>query len=267
MRATFCIACRTSGADFGFQNGRGQPQVSTCLSACGPWSGQVRQDCGHDVAAGRKTVYIDQLVEDWRTRPSISPSLANTITLDPADGLAGPRRSLAAQRSAMPARAPVRWRLRREHDRRCPFRRPRAATGPGSRATTGSSTRTALTPAAILAPHRARTLERTRFEPVVLCLQDGTDLIFASRPGCLSAAIQNGGISAENRAFERLAVWIRRTQVRGHAALTRGRTVFVFCLLSGPGVDDVVPVGVFWRSASVERDARGTFSLVRRVSA
>ena len=41
-----------------------------------------------------------------------------------------------------------------------------------------------MTPESILAPHRDRTLERMHSEPVVLCLQDGTDLNFASRPGC-----------------------------------------------------------------------------------
>ena len=41
-----------------------------------------------------------------------------------------------------------------------------------------------MTPSAILQPHRARTLRRMRGEPVVLCIQDGTDLNFATRPGC-----------------------------------------------------------------------------------
>ncbi len=176
-------------ADPGFRDGRGQ--VSTFRVAAvrrrqpsgeqlevagrhrGSWPAGLRPRCG---GRGQDSLYPS--TGGGLARPGVSPPLANTITLDPADGLAGPRRSLAAPRSAMPARAPVRWRLRREHDRRCPFRRPRAATGPGSRATTGSSTRTALTPAAILAPHRARTLEHTRSEPVVLCLQGGTDLNF-----------------------------------------------------------------------------------------
>ena len=41
-----------------------------------------------------------------------------------------------------------------------------------------------VTPANILAPHRARTLRRMRAERTVLCLQDGTDLNFAEHPGC-----------------------------------------------------------------------------------
>lgn len=42
----------------------------------------------------------------------------------------------------------------------------------------------ATTPTNILRPHRERTLRRMRAEPTVLCIQDGTDLNFATRPGC-----------------------------------------------------------------------------------
>ena len=41
-----------------------------------------------------------------------------------------------------------------------------------------------VTPANILAPHRARTLQRMRAARTVLCIQDGTDLNFAEHPGC-----------------------------------------------------------------------------------
>ena len=42
----------------------------------------------------------------------------------------------------------------------------------------------AVTPQGILQPHRERTLRRMRGEAVVLCIQDGTDLNIATRPGC-----------------------------------------------------------------------------------
>ena len=42
----------------------------------------------------------------------------------------------------------------------------------------------AVTPENILAPHRSRTLQRMRDQDTVLCIQDGTDLSFATRPGC-----------------------------------------------------------------------------------
>ena len=42
----------------------------------------------------------------------------------------------------------------------------------------------AVTPENILAPHRARTVQRMRDQNTVLCIQDGTDLNFATRPAC-----------------------------------------------------------------------------------
>ena len=42
----------------------------------------------------------------------------------------------------------------------------------------------AVTPKNILAPHRARTVQRMRDQGTVLCIQDGTDLNFATRPAC-----------------------------------------------------------------------------------
>ena len=41
-----------------------------------------------------------------------------------------------------------------------------------------------VSPTNILAPHRARTLQRMQGADVVLCIQDGTDLNFAEHPGC-----------------------------------------------------------------------------------
>ncbi len=41
-----------------------------------------------------------------------------------------------------------------------------------------------VTPEHIVAPHRARTIERMRGQDTVLCIQDGTDLNFATHPGC-----------------------------------------------------------------------------------
>ena len=41
-----------------------------------------------------------------------------------------------------------------------------------------------VTPENILAPHRARTIERMRSQKVVLCIQDGSRLRYATRPAC-----------------------------------------------------------------------------------
>jgi hypothetical protein len=41
-----------------------------------------------------------------------------------------------------------------------------------------------VTPAAILAPHRQRVVQRMKAQPLVLCIQDGSDLNFSSLDGC-----------------------------------------------------------------------------------
>ena len=41
-----------------------------------------------------------------------------------------------------------------------------------------------ITPEKILAPHRERTIERMRTQDTVLCVQDGTDISFSTRPEC-----------------------------------------------------------------------------------
>ncbi|MDE2730911.1 MAG: hypothetical protein OXI38_05925 [Bacteroidota bacterium] len=47
-----------------------------------------------------------------------------------------------------------------------------------------SKPETEVTPENLLVPHRARTIERMRSPSVVLCLQDGSILNYASRPAC-----------------------------------------------------------------------------------
>ena len=46
-----------------------------------------------------------------------------------------------------------------------------------------------VTPANIVAPHRERTVQRMREHDTVLYIQDGTDLHFATRPGCEGLSI------------------------------------------------------------------------------
>ncbi len=55
----------------------------------------------------------------------------------------------------------------------------------------------ALTPEAMLATHRGRTLLRMRGQPTVLCIQDGSDLNFATHHGCsgLGVISKNKGAS------------------------------------------------------------------------
>ncbi len=184
----------------------------------GETAGRGRQDCRHDVADGRKAVYIHELVGDWRTRLGVSPPPADTITLDPADGLAGP--SWAAAEFGGGALGDARLSARLVTIAQVKGARPMASfpqAASGNRAEIKGYYRfieqpdkTAVTPAAILAPHRARTLERMRSEPVVLCLQDGTDLNFASRPGCEGFGVigtnQTGAVSRGLHLHSTLAV-------------------------------------------------------------
>ena len=158
----------------------------------GETAGRGRQDCRHDVAAGRKALYIHELVGDWRTRLGVGPPPADTITLNPADGLDGPAWAEAEFGGAAFNDARLSARLvtiAQLKGARPMASFPQAASGNRARIKgyyrfIDQPDRSAVTPSVILAPHRARTLERMRAEPVVLCIQDGTDLNFASRPGC-----------------------------------------------------------------------------------
>ena len=76
-----------------------------------------------------------------------------------------------------------------------------------------------VTPEHIVAPHRARTIERMRAQDTVLCIQDGTDLSFATRPGC-----EGLGIIGRNQT----------------SAKTRGLHLHLTLAVSGAGL----PLGV-----------------------
>ena len=76
-----------------------------------------------------------------------------------------------------------------------------------------------VTPEHIVAPHRARAIERMRAHDTVLCIQDGTDLNFATRPGC-----EGLGIIGRNQT----------------TAKTRGLHLHLTLAVSGAGL----PLGV-----------------------
>ena len=75
-----------------------------------------------------------------------------------------------------------------------------------------------LTPANILAPHRARTLGRMQGQEVVLCLQDGTDLNFAEHPGCAGLGL----ISKNKGAAGTLGLHMHSTLVVNGAGIPLG---------------------------------------------
>ena len=158
----------------------------------GETAGRGRQDSRHEVAAGRKAVYIHELARDWRARMGVGPPPAGAAALDPADGLDGPSWAEAEFGGADLGDARLSARLVKIAQ--AMGARPMAsfpqAAGGGRAEIKGyyrfidRPDKDAAAPSAILEPHRARTLARMRAEPVILCIQDGTDLNFASRPGC-----------------------------------------------------------------------------------
>ena len=156
----------------------------------GETAGRGRQDRRHDVAAGRKVIYVYELAQDWHVRLGVDPPPADTLKT--GEGLDGPSWAAAEFGEAslgdkrLTARLVTIARLKGARPM-MPFTQAahrELAAIKGYYRFLDRGDETAVTPEAILAPHRDRTLERMRSEPVVLCLQDGTDLNFASRPGC-----------------------------------------------------------------------------------
>ena len=160
----------------------------------GHTAGRGRCDRAHDGARTVKSVYMYELAPHWRrslgvARVDAAPSRSPGEGLDSAQWAANEFGG-----------APL-------GDKRLSARLVRSATllasCPG-RAFTGAPDRAAvkgyyrlidhpeksqITPEHIVAPHRARIIERMRAQDTVLCIQDGTDLNFATRPGCEGLSI------------------------------------------------------------------------------
>ena len=89
----------------------------------------------------------------------------------------------------------------------------------------------AVTPANILAPHRTRTMQRMRGEETVLCIQDGTDLNFATRPNCEGLGI----IGRNQTASETLGLHLHLTLAVNGAGAAAGGAALRFRCAAGPG--------------------------------
>ncbi len=180
----------------------------------GRTAGRGRQDRRKERKRSVKSVYLYELAGDWRERLGVgfvdaAPSLA------PGEGLDGDvwaahefggaelgdkRLSTRLVRSAallasVPGQA-VTGNL--GHDR---------AAVKGYYRFIDHAADSAVTPAAILAPHRARTVGRMRGQDTVLCIQDGTDLNFATRPNCEGLGI----IGRNQTAAETLGLHLHLT--------------------------------------------------------
>ena len=190
----------------------------------GHTAGRGRCDRAHAGARTVKSVYLYELAPHWRRSLGVARVEA-APSRHPGEGLD------SAQWAANElGGAPL-------GDKRLSARLVRSATllasCPGH-AFTGAPDRAAMkgyyrfidhpdesqvTPAHIVAPHRARTLERMRAHDTVLCIQDGTDLNFATRAGCEGLSI------------------IGRNQT---SAKTRGLHLHLTLAVSGAGL----PLGV-----------------------
>ena len=172
------------------------PREGTCLRAAnfvkvGRTAGRGRQDRGHRHARSVKSVYMYALEPDWRKRLGV-PFVDHAPRLAPGEGLGSDvwaahefggaplgdkRRSARLVKSAA---------LLAEY----PGRKIGASARGDAAAIDGfyrlieHPEDSPVTVGAILAPHRERTLRRMRSQETVLCIQDGTDLNFATRPGC-----------------------------------------------------------------------------------
>ena len=160
----------------------------------GDTAGRGRCDRAHARSRTVKSVYLYELAPHWRRALGVAPVEA-ARSRSPGEGL-----DSAQWATNELGGAPL-------GDKRLSARLVRSATllasCPGH-AFTGAVDRAAVkgyyrlidhpdesqvTPAHIVAPHRARTIERMRAHDTVLCIQDGTDLNFATRPGCEGLSI------------------------------------------------------------------------------
>ena len=160
----------------------------------GRTAGRGRCDRAHEGERTVKSVYLYALAPHWRRSLGVARVEA-APSLGPGEGL-----DSAQWAENELGGAPL-------GDKRLSARLVRSATllasCPG-RAFTGAPDRAAMkgyyrlidhpersqvTPEHIVAPHRARTIERMRTQDTVLCIQDGTDLSFATRAGCEGLSI------------------------------------------------------------------------------
>ena len=159
----------------------------------GETAGRGRQDRANAAALGRKRVYVYELAPDWRRHLGVGAGAAlASDPLAPGEGLE--TGAWAHNEFAGAPLGDARLSARLVETAALIGDNPMAslpAAAQGDRAKLKGYYRfvdqpdeAATTPANILRPHRERTLRRMRAEPTVLCIQDGTDLNFATRPGC-----------------------------------------------------------------------------------
>ena len=189
----------------------------------GETTGRGRCDRAHDRPRTVKSLYLYELAPHWRRVLGVAP-LEAPPSRSPGEGL-----DSAQWAHNELGDAPL-------GDKRLSARLVRSATllasCPGH-AFTGVPDRAAVkgyyrliehpdesqvTPEHIVAPHRVRTVERMRAHDTVLCIQDGTDLSFATRPGCEGLSI----IGRNQTAAKTLGLHLHLTLAVSGAGLPLG---------------------------------------------
>ena len=188
-------------------------------------AGRGRQDSHHARARTVKSVYIYELTTHWRrhlgvARVDAAPSLSPGEGLDSRVWAANEFGGAPLGDKRLSARLVTSAGLLAE----CPGHaltghpdHDRAAVK-GYYRLIDHPAQSQVTPANIVAPHRARTVQRMRAHDTVLCIQDGTDLTFATRPGCEGLSI----IGRNQTSAETLGLHLHVTLAVSGAGLPLG---------------------------------------------
>jgi len=201
------MACRIVAADYQAQYGYTpwllesfvdtEQFLGTCYRAAnwvavGHSQGRGRQDRAHEKAKSVKAIYVYALAADWRARMGVSePRVPQP--LHPGEGLEGPH--WAQHEFGGAELGDLRLGRRLVQCARALGLQPgRAFCGAanGDVAAVKAYYRLIGLPDAqedvsmrsMLAPHRQRTLQRMMAQPLVLCVQDGTELNYSSLAQC-----------------------------------------------------------------------------------
>jgi hypothetical protein len=157
----------------------------------GETGGRGRQDHGHAAAETRKAIYLYELEPDWRARLGVGPAPARCDgPLAPGEGLDAAHWAEHEFGGAPLGDKRLTKRLVDSAQRQGedPLRAFTAVARDDWAAVKGyyrlidQPEDSEVTPEHILAPHRARTQRRMQAQATVLCLQDGSDLNFTTRP-------------------------------------------------------------------------------------
>ena len=157
----------------------------------GQTAGRGRQDRANRCAETVKSVYMYPLTPDWRRRLGVPP-VDHAPSLEPGDGLDS--EVWAAQEFGGASLGDKRLSARLVRSAALLADYPGQAICGNARADRRAvdgfyrfieqPAESAVTVTNILAPHRARTVQRMRGQRTVLCIQDGSDLNFARRANC-----------------------------------------------------------------------------------